>query len=199
MLPPVRANEQEKCAGRLQCGSVPGDRNLRSAVRAPLSQGARGSACQINKLLQRSAQEDCSAVRFAGGRPKHPRRSPGDQNIRSAVRVPLPHWAHGSACHRLGSHNCLAQCALPLGDRNILNAVRATETSAMQSGYPPPSSKRAEARTECSHSGHALSEKTRMPGLRCGGLGRPDCIADVSVVRLRTELCRSLPGRFLSA
>ena len=94
--------------------------------------------------------------------------------------MPLSHWARGSACRRLGSHDCLAQCALPLGDGNIRNAVRATETSAMQSGYPPPSSKRAGAQTECSpcpfrKKGDARTalRRSRSPGLHCGCFGRP--------------------------
>ena len=41
--------------------------------------------------------------------------------------------------------------------------------------------------------------KTRLPGLRCRGLGRTDCTADVSAARPRAELCRSIPGRFLNS
>ena len=136
----------------------------------------------------------------------------GDRNTRGAVRATKKTAVQSGCPSPIGRVAAPAAVWAPTTAWRSALCRWATETSATQSGRPkppqcnpgtPPSSKRAGARTECSHSGRARSEKRGVPGLHCGGLGRPDCIADVSVARLRSEsfswaLPECLPGQRFS-
>ena len=95
------------CEGSAQddCGAV--------RFAHPSPDGHAAALGKPTNFCKEAPRKTCSAIRFGGGRPKHPQCSPGDRNLRNAIRAPaffseraMPERPHSV---QAPIHDCMAQ------------------------------------------------------------------------------------------